>query len=46
MVGNFTNKEIDEINELVNMGYDYFEVIQIYNAVGKNKEAAMNLLIG
>ncbi len=29
MVGNFTNKEIDEINELVNMGYDYFEVIQI-----------------
>ncbi len=46
MVGNFTNKEVDEINELTNMGYDYYEVIQIYMAVGKNKEAAMNLLIG
>jgi hypothetical protein len=45
MVGNFTNKEVDEINEITNMGYDYYEVIQIYMAVGKNKEAAMNLLI-
>ncbi len=46
MVGNFTNKEVDEINELTNMGYDYYEVIQIYMAVGKNKDATMNLLIG
>ena len=45
MVGNFTNKEVDEINEITNMCYDYYEVIQIYMAVGKNKEAAMNLLI-
>ena len=46
MVGQFTMKEVDDINEIVNMGFDYYEVIQIYNACGKNKDDAVALLLG
>jgi len=45
LVGNFNNEEIDEINELVTMGFDYYEVIQFYEASGKNKELAIELLM-
>ena len=44
MVGQFTINEVDDINEIVNMGFDYYEVMQIYNACGKNKnEAILNI---
>ena len=46
MVGQFSMKEVDDINEIVNMGFDYYEVIQIYTACGKNKEDAITLLLG
>jgi hypothetical protein len=46
MIGEFTIKEVDDINEIVNMGFDYYEVIQIYTACGKNKEDVINMLLG
>jgi hypothetical protein len=46
MIGQFSIKEVDDINEIVNMGFDYYEVIQIYNACGKNKEDVITMLLG
>lgn len=44
MIGNFSQKDIDNINEIVEMGFDYYEVLQMYTASGKDKDAALNLL--
>jgi hypothetical protein len=44
MIGNFSQKDIDNVNEIVEMGFDYYEVIQMYTASGKDKETAINLL--
>ncbi len=46
MIGDFTDNQVDEVNELVSMGFDYMEVFQMYLATGKNKEATLNILLG
>ncbi len=46
MIGEFSNNEVDEVNDLVSMGFDYVEVFQMYVATGKNKEATLNILLG
>jgi hypothetical protein len=45
MIGEFSNNEVAEVNEIVSMGFDYVEVFQMYIATGKNKEATLNILL-
>ncbi len=45
LIGNYNYQEIDDINNITAMGFDYYEVLQIYNASGKNKELAINILM-
>lgn len=44
--GNFSQSDIDNINEIVNMGFDYYEVLQMYSACGNNKATTIELLFG
>jgi len=46
MIGDFSQVDIDNINEIVNMGADYYEVVQMYSACDKNKMNTIELLFG
>ena len=45
MIGNFSQTDTDNINEIVSMGFNYYEVIQYYTASGKNIDMTLELLI-
>ncbi len=46
LVGNFSQSDVDIINEIVEMGFDYYDVIQMFTASGKDKETTVDLLFG
>ena len=45
MIGNFSQTDTDNINEIVGMGFNYYEVIQFYTASGKDINMTLELLI-
>ena len=45
MIGNFSQTDTDNINEIVGMGFNYYEVIQYYTASGKDLNMTLELLI-
>lgn len=40
-----TEDELNDINDLVSLGFSYDEVVQVYMIVGKNKAVAANMLL-
>lgn len=42
---NFTPSEIDDINDMISMGFSENDILQIYIMCNRNKEVAVNILL-